>query len=308
MLGPKRSKRPGPVVLQTIVPIVPRSQINSETTAVFDDASPIFRFGPFEADFERGELRKHGMKIRIEDKPFQILEILLKKPGRLITRKELQAVLWPDTFVSYEHSLNTAINKLRAALGDSSRMFRFVETVRRRGYRFVGVIERRLDSISKNRRRTLLVLPFRSQSLGRFVASFCDGLTEEISAQIGKLDPERLVLVSTTTALPDRQANPATDQSGRELGVDFFMEGSVRHHANRVRVSIHLARNSDRIQLWSEIYDRTAIDPLACQIEIAREVALALADRLRLSQSGSPRLALSAPTLPPALRIRKIGS
>ena len=100
--------------------------------------SPI-RFGVYEVDLVSEELRKSGLKIRLSGQPFQILAMLLERPGQVVTREELQKKLWPDgTFVDFDHSLNTAINKIREALGDSAENPRFVETVARRGYRFLA--------------------------------------------------------------------------------------------------------------------------------------------------------------------------
>ena len=105
-------------------------------------ASQILRFGVFEADLSTGELRKNGVKVRLQEQPFQILALLLARPGELVTRQDLRDKLWSnDTFVDFDHSLNTAINKLREALGDSASSPRFVETVARRGYRFLASVE-----------------------------------------------------------------------------------------------------------------------------------------------------------------------
>jgi TolB-like protein/DNA-binding winged helix-turn-helix (wHTH) protein/Flp pilus assembly protein TadD len=95
-------------------------------------------FGVFELDLRAGELRKHGLRIRLQEQPFQVLAMLLEHPGEVVTREELQKKLWPaDTFVDFDHGVNKAVNKLREALGDSAESPRFVETVARRGYRFL---------------------------------------------------------------------------------------------------------------------------------------------------------------------------
>lgn len=108
------------------------------------EAAPIvtrFRFGVFAADVGTGELWKSGRKLRLQEQPFQILVILLQRRGELVTREELVKALWPDgTFVDYDHSLNTAVNKLREALGDSATSPRFIETLPRRGYRFLAEV------------------------------------------------------------------------------------------------------------------------------------------------------------------------
>src|SRR5271168_1821127 len=96
------------------------------------------RFGNFEVDLRAGELRKAGVKLKFGGQPFQVLTILLERPGEVVTREELQKRLWPDTFVDVDHNLNTAINKSREVLGHSAEKPRVVETLPRRGYRFIG--------------------------------------------------------------------------------------------------------------------------------------------------------------------------
>src|SRR5947209_16077204 len=105
-------------------------------------AGRIVRFGVFELDLLAGELRKGGARIRLQEQPFQVLAMLLERPGDVVTRDDLRQKLWPaDTFVDFDHSLNTAVNKIREALGDSASSPRFVETLARRGYRFVAPVD-----------------------------------------------------------------------------------------------------------------------------------------------------------------------
>lgn len=105
-------------------------------------SSRIVRFGVFELDLAAGELRKSGVKLRLQGQPFQVLAILLERAGDVVSREELQQKLWPsDTFVDFDHSLNTAINKVREALGDSASSPRYIETLARRGYRFVAPVQ-----------------------------------------------------------------------------------------------------------------------------------------------------------------------
>ena len=104
--------------------------------------SRVARFGVFELDLTAGELRKSGVKLRLQGQPFQVLALLLERAGEVVTREELQQRLWPsDTFVDFDHSLNTAINKVREALGDSASSPRYVETLARRGYRFIAPLQ-----------------------------------------------------------------------------------------------------------------------------------------------------------------------
>ena len=102
----------------------------------------LLRFGVFEVDLAAGELRKNGARIRLQEQPFQVLVVLLENAGKVVTREDLRQKIWPaDTFVDFDHSLNTAVNKIREALGDSASSPRFVETLARRGYRFLGQVD-----------------------------------------------------------------------------------------------------------------------------------------------------------------------
>lgn len=110
--------------------------------AVSQNNNRIARFGVFELDLSVGELRKSGVKLRLQGQPFQVLALLLERAGQVVTREELQQTLWSsDTFVDFDHSLNTAINKVREALGDSASNPRYVETLARRGYRFIAPVQ-----------------------------------------------------------------------------------------------------------------------------------------------------------------------
>jgi DNA-binding winged helix-turn-helix (wHTH) protein len=102
-----------------------------------------YRFGAFEADTTTGELRRQGIRIRLNAQPFQVLCLLLERPGELLTREEISRELWPDgTFVDYEHGVNSAVNRIRESLGDTASSPKFIETLARRGYRFVAPVER----------------------------------------------------------------------------------------------------------------------------------------------------------------------
>src|SRR5512132_4284190 len=119
--------------------------------------SDVRRFGTFEVDLRARELRKGGIRIRLQEQPFEILAMMLERPGELVTREELRQRLWPaGTFVDFEHSLNAAVKRLRAALGDDADNPRFVETLHRRGYRFVAPVA------SESSARHLYAVPVRA--------------------------------------------------------------------------------------------------------------------------------------------------
>jgi cholera toxin transcriptional activator len=111
-----------------------------------DESARRFRFGIFEADASTGELRRQGVRVKLNAQPFQVLCLLLERRGELLTREEICRTLWPEgTFVDYEHGLNSAVNRIREALGDTAASPRYVETLARRGYRFVAPVERIAD-------------------------------------------------------------------------------------------------------------------------------------------------------------------
>src|SRR5260221_7074151 len=114
-----------------------------------------FRFGRFELDLHARELRKDGVRLRLQDQPFEVLAMLLERPGEVITRDQLRQRLWPEgTFVDFEHGVNAAVKRLRGALGDDADNPRFVDTLHRRGYRFVGQVERFADDAVQDTNRT----------------------------------------------------------------------------------------------------------------------------------------------------------
>ena len=126
----------------------------------------VVRFGIFEVDRGSGELRKRGVRIRLQEQPLKTLMLLLDRPGEIVTREQLRRILWPEgTFVDFEHSLNAAVAKLRQALGDSAENPRFVETIPRRGYRFIALVEELSASASEETkpRNPPLTEPVRSR-------------------------------------------------------------------------------------------------------------------------------------------------
>lgn len=120
-----------------------------------ENVKPVYRFGPYVVDVRAGELFKRGKKNKVQQQPMQVLAALLEKAGDVVTREELRAGIWPaDTFVDFEHSLNTAIKKLRKALGDNATRPKYIETLPRRGYRFLGEVERAEAALRTTARST----------------------------------------------------------------------------------------------------------------------------------------------------------
>ncbi len=230
----------------------------------------VIRFGDYEADLRSGELWKRGTRIRLSGQSFAVLAFLLEHPGELVTREELCARLWPaDVFVDFENNLNTAVARLREALGDSAEKPRFIETLPRRGYRFVGQL---VGPPSPLLRVKLAVLPMENLSGDPAQEYFSDGMTEELITQLGGLAPERLGVIARTSAMQYKGTRKDIARIGRELGVDYVVEGSVRRVDDRIRISAQLIRVNDQTHLWAQSYDGGLGDILKVQTEVAEAV------------------------------------
>jgi TolB-like protein/DNA-binding winged helix-turn-helix (wHTH) protein len=294
----------------------------------------IIRFHEFELALKSGELRKNGSIVRLQPQPFKVLAFLASHSGQTVTRQELQQTVWEEeTFVDFEHGLNFCIREIRAALGDSASSPRFIETLPRRGYRFIAAVktDNGLPSLGANAaageiaettgdapaaskisrplvvlsgvvalalalafffvwrsqrpvpakgKVMLAVLPFENLSGDGGQDYFSDGLTEEMIARLGGLQPQRLGVIARTSVMTYKGANKDIRRIGRELGVDFVVEGSVRREEGKVRITAQLIRVSDQTHLWSESYDRDSGGALVVQTDVAAQIAAALAIEL----------------------------
>jgi TolB-like protein/DNA-binding winged helix-turn-helix (wHTH) protein len=323
-------------------------------------ARTVYRFGLYEADERSGELRRQGRPLKLRGRPFDILIILLRRGGDVVTREELRQQLWPaDTFVDFDHGLNSAMNRLRDSLRDSAENPRFIETLPRRGYRFIAPINlvhmtaaatstgdtppvaaaadpvppvpvappptresepREPTGITvsgpsrvvlalavaalvlavaiatlyfrvvrtpppSSSKMTLAVLPFENLSTDAGQDFFSEGFTEEMIAELGKLDPEHLGVIARTTSRLYKDAKKSVGQIRKELGVDYVLEGGIRRAGNRIRITAQLVQAADMTNLWAERYDRDVSDVLAIQSEVAMKIAHSLALALKRPQA-----------------------
>jgi TolB-like protein len=241
-------------------------------------ASRVF-FGSFEVDLTSRELRKHGLRIRLAEKPFQILELLLERAGQVVTRQALRQKLWPATHVGYDHSLNTAVNTLREMLGDAAQNPRYIETLPRLGYRFICSVTRPQDTAPVAAKK-LVVLPFENFSSDPEHEYFADGLSEEVISHLGQLDPRRLGVIARTSSIRYKRTNKSIVEVAAELRVNFILEGCVRHSGGSLRITAQLIEAADQTHLWSASFDRVLGDALSVQSDVAREIGAALSREL----------------------------
>jgi TolB-like protein/tetratricopeptide (TPR) repeat protein len=253
------------------------------------------RFGAFELDLRSGELRKGEAPIRLQPQPLKVLMLLASRAGQLVSRDEIQRQVWTDeTFVDFDQGLNYCIRQIRAALCDDAETPRFIETVARRGYRFVADVVP--VSAPVERRVMLVVLPFQNLSNDPEQEYFSDGLTEEMIAQLGRLNAQRLGVIARTSAMRYKHTDKSIEAIGRELHVSHVLEGSVRRAANRVRVTAQLIQVSDQTHVWAHSFDRAAGDIMVLQSDIAHAIATEIG--VRFTPHERVRLASSRPVDP----------
>src|SRR5258708_23448156 len=234
-------------------------------------ATLVVRFGTFEVNLHSRELRKRGMRVRLEEKQYRMREMLLERAGHVVTRRTLRERLWPDTNVGFEHGLNTAVNKLRDLLGDSARSPRFVETLPRLGYRFIAPVVMPENAIAAAAKKMLLVLPFENLGGDREQECFADGLTEEMISQLGQLNPKRLGVIARTSAIQYKATKKSIREIAAELHVDCVLEGSVRCDGRRFRITGQLIAARDQTHLWAASYDRRLRDVLHIRPAVASQ-------------------------------------
>jgi len=188
--------------------------------AAVNQQPSIFRFGAFELNADSEELRKHGVKLKLQHQPLQILAILLERPGDVVTREELQKRLWPDnTYVDFDNAINSAIRKLREALGDNAERPRFIETLARRGYRFIGALSAKPEPRPKPEvhRRFLVTRPRRKHMIaaGLMAVGLAAALVLWLARRHLTNDPD--LRVTSLTADPGMQIQPSFSPDGSRV-------------------------------------------------------------------------------------------
>ena len=228
------------------------------------------RFGAFEVDLEGRRLLKSGVPITLREQSFLVLAALMERPGEIVTREELRRRLWSsDTFVDFEVALNSAVSRLRDALGDSAESPSVIETVPKRGYRFV---------VSIPKRPAVAVMPFANQTADAKDEYFSEGLTDELIRVLSRIDGLRVTAGSVVYRFKGQRSDAR--QAGRELGVEAVLEGSVSRAGDRIRVTVNLVGVKDGFNLWAQRFDSDLNDLFGIQDEVCAAVAEAMHLRL----------------------------
>jgi TolB-like protein/tetratricopeptide (TPR) repeat protein len=235
----------------------------------------LLRFDCYDVDLAGGQVYRRGTRLRIPDQAFRVLGFLLERAGRAVTREELRDLLWPDgVFVDHDNSLNTAVARLREALHDSADHARFIETLPKRGYRFIAQVCESADAQpAEVRRSRLLVLPFVNLTGDPAQEYVSDAFTEELITQFAMLAPDSLAVIARTTAMRYKGSRKDVARIGHELRVEYVVEGTIRSASSSLAVNTQLVRVDDQSHLWAQGYDAEPADVFAIAAVVARTAA-----------------------------------
>jgi TolB-like protein/Flp pilus assembly protein TadD len=255
-----------------------------------ESSTPVnsIRFGVFEFDFKSSELLKNGRRVRLSGQPVQVLSCLLRHPGELVTREELQQALWPaDTHVNFEQSLNAAVKRLRHALGDSPERPVFIETMARRGYRWIAPANAPSQvavppTHSAYSVRSIAVLPFENVTANPEADYLVDGMTEGMIHALSRLRDLRVLARSTVF----RYRGKAVDCRvlGRKLLVDAVLVGRVTTRGGEISVGLELVDVQKGWLIWGEQVSRKLADVLVIEAELSAKIS----SELRSEIPGKP--------------------
>ena len=293
----------------------------------------VLRFGIFELDRASSELRKSGALVKLQSQPFQLLALLAGRAGEVVSREEIRRALWGDeTFVDFDQSINFCVNKLRESLDDNPQRPWCIETVPRKGYRFVAAIlepvREPAETPPAHKPRWLLLgsavlvvvviavaaktaLP--SRSIGKSIESlavlplenlsrdheqdyFADGMTDDLIADLSKISALRVL--SRTSVVQYKGTNKTVPEIARELNVDAVIEGTVEREGSRVRITAQLIAAAPERHLWAEKYEANLSDVLTVQDSVAKAVAQAV--QVRMTQRERSSLATTRTVDPEA--------
>ena len=237
--------------------------------------SHIVRFDCFEVDLDACILSKRGIRIRLRDQAFRVLAFLLEHSGQVVTREDLCRRLWrDDVFVDFDNSLNIAIARLRAVLGDCAGHPRFIQTIPKRGYRFIGNVSPGASVVGPGAggKPRLAVLPFLNLSGDPAQEYFSDAMTDEIITHLAILAPEQLAVIARTSAMHYKGSRKDVARISRELGADYIVEGALHRTEEQITVNVQLIQTSDQVHLFARRYQAELRDIFRMQGSIAQDI------------------------------------
>ena len=250
-------------------------------------------FGPFELDLDTAELRKSGSILKLQPQPARVLCLLVGQAGKLVSREDIRHRLWGEsTFVDYEVGVDYCVTRIRSVLCDQARAPRYVETLSRRGYRFIALVKRHRPFVEP----TLAVLPFANLNGDPAQEYFADGVTDALITELARIPAVRVI--SRQSILHLKGSSRKLDEIARDLSVDGVVEGAVLHEGNRVRVTAQLILMEPEHHAWAQTYDCDMSAVLTTQRDAARAIAACVATALRPAGAVTPVAVPERPVAP----------
>jgi TolB-like protein/Tfp pilus assembly protein PilF len=253
---------------------------------MLEGTSPVYRFGPFVLDVTDRSLKRDGVPVPLTPKLFDLLVALVEGAGRLVEKDALLKKVWPDVAVE-EGNLTKGVFSLRQLL-DSDDSSRYIETIPKRGYRFVAPVmaAAAMPAVALPRsvspetpvENSIAVMPFSDMSAARDHEFFCEGMSEEIINALGRVSELRVASYTSSLRFKGKAFDTAT--IGRDLNVSWLLEGSVRQSGDMVRIAVQLVRAGDGFSAWSGRFDRRLDDIFSVQDDIAGMITQTLIPRL----------------------------
>ena len=264
----------------------------------------LFRFDDCVLDIDRRELRRGGTLVAIEPQVFDLLECLIRNRARVLSRDDLLEAVWGGRVVS-DAGIDTRVNAARKAIGDNGAEQRLISTIRAKGFRFVGSVFEKSESPPSEEGRngafgtdwpTIAILPFSFFGADSVQESIADGIVEDLAILLGKAS--WLSVAAHSASVECARRNLEIPQIASALGVRYLLQGSLRQLGDRQRITVRLLDGALNCHLWSEHYDRSAIDSFSALDEISEQVALAIQHQLCLAEHlrvwGQPANALGS--------------
>lgn len=254
----------------------------------------VYRFEDFALDAARRELRRCGVSITLEPQVFDLIEFVIRNRDRVVSKEEIFAAVWRGRVVS-DAALTTRINQARAALADDGQAQRLIRTVRTKGIRFAGTVHEEHEPAVQSAasrlplpdRPSIAVLPFVNMSPDRSHEYLADSMTEDIITALSHI--RWLFVIARTSTFTYKGKPIDIGGIGRELGVRYIIEGSVRHQEQRLRITVQLVQADTAAQIWAERYDRSTKDIFDIQDEITEAVAGAIEPEIAASERDRAR-------------------
>lgn len=279
----------------------------------------VYEFGPFRLDCAEQRLLRQDQPVALTPRALKLLMVLVQRAGHLVTKEELLRTLWPESFVE-EANLSVNVSAVRRAISDGQNgQAQYIETVPKLGYRFIAPVREvapsGIQQLPRPVRRKQLalgalaalvllavaawlasrpvhrvmvaVLPLQNLSGDASQEYLSDGITEELITDLGKLRPDRIGVIARTSVMPYKAQSKDIKQIGRELGVEYVVEGSVRRDGGQLRVTAQLIRVRDQTHVWANAYEGELPGLIGLEDRLAREVACEIAGKLGLAEPAS---------------------